>query len=100
MEGRVSVMRRTEAEQKSPGDSWKRQISKTGILHRRIWNNDLKRRLPGSEVATESTTLRLPRSRVRIRVLHQLVSEAVRVTFSKASALHQNHVSGADKPEI
>lgn len=38
-------------------------------------------------------------SRVCIRVLHQVMSEAVTVTFPKASALHQKHVSGGDKPE-
>lgn len=51
-------------------------------------------------MATENGTLRLPQSRVRIRVLHQLMSEAVTVTFTKASALHQKHVSGGDKPEV
>lgn len=30
-------------------------------------------------------------------VLHQVVSEAVRITFTKPSAVHQEHVSSSDK---
>lgn len=42
----------------------------------------------------------LCQSRVPIRVLRQVRSEAVRATFTKASALHQTHVSGGDKPTV
>lgn len=47
----------------------------------------------------ENASPSLWQSRVRIRVLHQGMSEAVRGTFPNASALHQRHVSGGDKPE-
>lgn len=33
-----------------------------------------------------------------VHVLHQALSGAVRVTFTKASAVHPRHVSSSDKP--
>lgn len=42
----------------------------------------------------------LSQSHVHVRVLHQIMSEAVRVTFTKVSALHQKHVSGGDKHKV
>lgn len=33
-----------------------------------------------------------------VHVLHQALSGAVRVTFTKASAVHPRHVSSGDKP--
>lgn len=44
----------------------------------------------------ENASPSLWQARVCIRVLHQVMSEAVRGTFPKASALHQRHVSGGD----
>lgn len=57
---------------------------------------EVKRLLNHAEKASPS----LWPSCVHIRVRHQAVSEAVRVTFTKASALHQKHVSGGDKPKL
>lgn len=57
---------------------------------------EVKRLLNDAENVSPS----LCQSRVHIRVLHQVMSEAVRVTFTKASALHQKHVSGGDKPKV
>lgn len=57
---------------------------------------EVKRLLNDAENASPS----LRQSRVLIRVLHQVMSEAVRVTFPEASALHHKHVSAGDKPKV
>lgn len=53
----------------------------------------------GSSNDAENASPSLWQSRVPIRVLHRVMSEAVRGTFPRAPALHQRHVSGGDKPE-